>query len=135
MSLARNNTRTVLFFSLLLWTWGGPFAKQVLHRRWPYAQHWVMFSGASLDVCAVRFTERAEDGTETPVDRWETTDTDRWDVTRNERVIRDAAAATAAGRRLCRSVPRGTDLRVYARCATRTGWSRVVKGESNVCSK
>ncbi len=135
MPLARTITRTFLFFSLLLWTWGGPFAKQVLHRRWPYAQQWVMFSGASLDVCAVRFTERAEDGTETPVDRWEAAGKDRWDVTHTQRVIPDADAATAAGRRLCKSLPRGTDLRVYARCATRTGWSRVLKGESNVCSK
>ncbi len=135
VSALRKATRALVFFSLLLWTWGGPFAKQVVGKKWPYAQHWVMFSGASLDICAVRFTEKLEDGTQRAVDRWEVQGKNPWELSRGQRMIRTAAEATTLGKRLCRSLPDGTDLRVYSRCATRTGWKREAKGEINVCAK
>ncbi len=131
----RHAARVALFFSLLLWTWLGPFGNQVLHRHWSWAQHWVMFSGASLDLCAVRYTEKHPDGTESPVDRWQVLGLDRWSVPPSGRVIGTAAGATRQGQQLCRDLPSGTDLRVYARCATRTGWARQLKGETNVCSR
>ena len=137
MSLPRHVLvpRTLLFVAVAAFIVGGPVWKQALGRPSRALFQWVMFSGFGTDVCDVRFFEVAEDGSRTRVDRYAVLGYDaKTDAPASVKKMKDLAAATSVGKRLCKKLPAGTDLRARVRCASRDGWRQASKAEENLCA-
>jgi len=115
---------------------GGPVYEQGFGGRSKLLFHWMMFSGFGTEVCDVHYLEHAADGTLTEVDRYAVLGVPRSPSTaRSVWKVKDLAAAEALGRKLCRALPEGTDLRLKARCATTKGWRSVARAADNLCVK
>ncbi len=127
--------RTLAFLAVAGFIIGGPMWKQGLDRRSQVLFQWVMFSGYGTDVCDVRYVEVAADGARTPVDRYAVLGYDtKADAPGSIKKMKDLAAAKAVGKKLCRKLPEGTDLRTRVRCATKDGWRTMSKAEENLCT-
>jgi hypothetical protein len=124
--------RAVAFALIAFYTLGGPFYRQVLGGRNPVLRNWVMFSGANLDVCEVRF-HRAGDSE--AIDRYEVLGSEPWYMAgKSVRKLASLDDVWRQGRQLCHAMTAGTDLRADARCATRAGWKQVMTSEVDLCS-
>jgi hypothetical protein len=124
--------RMLVFGVLAAYTVFGPFYRQVFRGKNPYFPQWVMFSGANTDVCEVRF--HLADGT--AVDRYEALGIEPWYTAKKSvRRIGSVDEVWRQGRALCSKLGVGTDLRAEVRCARRTGWSRAMDGDVNLCGR
>lgn len=113
---------------------GGPVYEQGFGGRSKLLFHWMMFSGFGTEVCDVHYFERDQAGTLTELDRYAVLGVERSPSTaRSVWKVKDADAAEALGRKLCRALPAGTDVRLKARCATTKGWRSVAKAETDLC--
>ena len=93
-----------------------------------------MFTKYGVEICAVEYRQRAEDGRETPIDRLPALGYDRWwEAPRDARRLRDLREAQEQGAKLCKAVE-ARDVRLYARCGhLKRGWEEVAAGEENLC--
>jgi hypothetical protein len=122
--------RVLAFLALVAHLQAGSFAEQVLHVGRPETtMSWEMFGGTARDTCATEWFEVGPDGAMSPFDRL---------GTRSERpqkvLLRNAREVEDAGRRLCRLLGGARDVRVHARCGTRTGrWEEVATVDRPLC--
>lgn len=128
--------RVLVFCTLFGFMHFTPFYQQVLGHDEPWARDWVMFNDFGLDVCDVRYAIERPDGSRTPIDRYETLHYEDWrKAPKSVRKIKDRDGVNSVGRKLCHALPKGTDLRATARCASRKGWKTVERGEKNLCER
>jgi hypothetical protein len=124
--------RAIAFVAIAVYFVAAPAARQVFGVRSHAFRTWVMFSGANLDVCEVRYHEA---GREASIDRYEVLGHTPWySASGNVRKIKSVDDVWRQGRQLCGRLAPGTDLRADARCATRTGWKPVMRGDVNLCA-
>jgi hypothetical protein len=107
-----------------------PAARQVFDVRSDYLRAWVMFSGAARDVCVADFRVGGQDGRR--LDRFAVLGMARGDAPKSVVKMADADVVKRVARRMCEAT--GEDVRVQARCATRTGWKRVLRWEDTPCN-
>lgn len=125
--------RAAVFGLVTAFVWSAPAYVQLFHGPIRWLRPWAMFSGAGLDATEVRFVERLPDGSDRPLDRYEllaTTPAQRAALAK----VRDEAAARKLGRRMCKAIGEGADVRAYMRIATRQGWKRVLRAKENLCA-
>lgn len=115
------------------WLVGMPLARQVFGLESVYLHRWVMFTGFGLDICEVRFSTRNAAGEKEPVDRFALLGNSSLSPKRVQ-FVRSAAEARRLGQSLCSKMGRQTDLRLFARCATREGWHVVSRPRQNLCT-
>lgn len=127
--------RTLTFVACAAFIIGGPVYKQGLKRPSKVLFQWVMFSGFGVDVCDVRFSEADSAGDRHRVDRYEVLGYESAAAApKSIRKLKDKTAVEQIAKRMCRKLPEGTDLRVFARCATRKGWKTELKPTENLCA-
>ena len=108
-----------------------PAARQVFGLRSHAFRTWVMFSGANLDVCEVRYHEAGRDAA---IDRYAILGYSPWYAAGGAvRKLRSVDDVWRQGRQLCGHLAPGTDLRADARCASRSGWKSAMTSDVNLC--
>ena len=133
-STARLALRGAVALGVAAFLLGAPAARQLGGVRDPYLPQWVMFVGYGLDVCAVDYYARGDEG-DVEVDRFEVLAL-RWvDAPREVKRVASPAEAARLGRRLCAKLGAGVDLRMDLRCAARTGWTVEAAREEDLCAK
>ena len=134
--LLRRGLATCLVLAALL---GGPVLRQGLGvdhlagaptRLLP---RWAMFGSVGFGLTQVRFWRIDAAGQPQDVDASAALGLSFLDQPRGVWRLHGKADALRLGDRLCRTLGPGTDLRVYARTATRNGWKREAKGTRNLC--
>lgn len=126
--------RTVVFLAVFGFINFTPFYRQVLGGRAVWARDWSMFSAVGLDVCDVRYAQRLPDGTKVRIDRYDLLQYEDWlSAPKSVRKIKNEDGVASVGRKLCRALGPGADVRATARCASRKGWKRVARDDTNLC--
>lgn len=94
-----------------------------------------MFTGYGAgEVCDVRYTLRLGED-ETTLDRFSTLGYDQPRSAPSKiRRVENKKAALSLGRRLCRALDEGADVRLHARCAHKRGWRVVSQGQVSLCA-
>ena len=128
--------RLAAFAALAAFIVLGPFYRQVLHGEVRAFRSWRMFRGLGHDICDVRYSRVLPDGRAMDVDRYALLGVARPpNAPKDVWMIESTGAAETLAQRLCeRLPPTERDLRVVARCGTRTGWLPVSDGSRNVCA-
>jgi len=143
----RKGWRITLFVLFAAFMSFGPCYRQALNGRGDLPlglkvdrrlfRQWVMFSGFGTDICDVRFTQKMSDGSEVPLDRFELLGEPVWaQSSRSIRRLKTPDRAVHMGRQLCGVLRRdqdAPDVRVVARCGSKSGWRPQLAGEQNVC--
>jgi hypothetical protein len=122
------------FALIALWMFVGPIVTQGFHTFVPVFAAWHMFGSRARDLVELELARREPDGTLVPIQRMEVLgqgDPRRLPAAR-QRIVGEAEL-TRALRELCVKLPRGTDLRVKARIAERSGWRTLMTGDVNAC--
>ena len=119
--------RVALVAAALLYTWGAPFARQVLGARHPALRSWQMFNGAGLEVTQDRFWQ-VRDGAWERVDRGAILG-----PRKSSERFPDRDGARAMARRLCAMLGAGADVRLEHREASRKGWRVRIKRSERQC--
>lgn len=127
--------RLVVFLALAGAMIGQPLVRQGLERKTPkWVRSWQMFVGFGTDICDVRYAQVQPDGSRRPVQALEVLGYDsRREAPRSVWRITSEEGIDNLGRRLCRELGPGTDLRVEARCASRKGWRPTHDGSEPLC--
>jgi hypothetical protein len=119
------------------WMAFAPAYRQVFDGDSDWFPRWVMFHGFGRNVCDVTFFEVSDQGGKrTKVDRFEVLELSRsW--SNNKSLVRmdNKKAVASVGRRLCRALGPGTDLRAIARCGSRSTWKTKFDGKTNLCRR
>ena len=121
-------------FALLLvvFMFGGPFYVQVLGGRAPGVRTWVMFRGFGLDICEANFYEVRDAGL-VEIDRYALFGYDGLgDAPKSFRRLRTHREVGLHARKICRELS-PSEVRVEARCATKSGWRTVYTGQRDAC--
>ena len=128
--------RGLIFVLLAAWMIGGPMYRQLLNGSSRIPRSWVMFTGYGAgEVCDVRYTLTTPEG-ETTIDRFATLGHDvPHSAPKKIRRVENKKAALSLGRRLCRALDGGADVRLYARCAHKRGWRVIAQGQENLCAQ
>lgn len=121
--------RVVGFVLLAIHLQAGSLAEQVLHVRRPVTtMSWQMYSGKGKKICATTWYTADPDGALTPVDRLGAGD-------RQKRRLKNVQEVEDAARRLCTLLGPGADVRVRARCGTRSGrWKQAIRPDQPLCA-
>lgn len=83
---------------------------------------WKMFSAVGFGITQVRYWQVDASG------QWSELPSSRW-------IVHGLKAAEKEGRRLCRTLPPGSELRVDARTSSRRGWKNHAEAlERDLCS-
>lgn len=128
--------RGLVFAVLGAFLMGGPLLRQGLGLRNPYLPQWVMFVGYGLDVCAVRYAQRGDDGALQTLDRFALLGHPDWaSAPRSVKRVSDLQGGERLGRQLCGALGAGADVRMSLRCAARTGWTTVAADETDLCRR
>jgi hypothetical protein len=125
--------RLLAFVAILAFELGEPAYRQVFGGTNRFVRKWIMFEGIGLGVVDARFSEALPDGRSVAVDRFATLGLNRTSSPRDVRRIVHESNLRAVGQRLCAASAPGTDLRVVARIAERSGWRLIENGERNLC--
>jgi hypothetical protein len=106
-----------------------PSARQVFGVRSPYLRSWTMFSGFGLDLCVAEF----EGAGGAALDRYAVLDEHRATAPKWLRKLRSEDDVRGVAKRLCAKL--GQDVRVTAKCASRSGWKTVIRPKDPVCGR
>ena len=130
--------RHVRLTSLLVfgtWMLVGPLWRQVLgHRPDFWFPKWTMFTSYGKDVCKVEYHAGA--GLKSPkIDVFEVLGYEQpWDMPRNYWRLKSQNSVNQLGRRLCRTMGPGAEVRANVWCGHSTGWKRKDKATVNLCA-
>lgn len=119
----------------LLLVLGGPVGRQLLGLTDRHLSRWIMFRGIGLTLIDARFYSRSAQGELTRLDRYELLKRAPGEAKRDFRRLRSKKAVEQMGRRLCKALGEGADVRIVSRVATRSGWRPQLDGDSNVCER
>ncbi len=122
-------------FLALLLVLGGPVGRQLLGWTDKHLSRWIMFRGIGLSLVDARFYSRSAQGELTRLDRYELLSRAPGESKRAFRRLRSTKAVERMGRRLCKALGEGADVRIVSRVATRSGWRSQLSGDVNVCEK
>ena len=135
-----SNARLVLYLLIGGWIVLSPDYRQVFGGTSNWFPRWVMFHGFGRAVCDVRFFEVIDDGGEQPIrraiDRFEVLGKERsWST--NKSLVRMSSKSNVrkVGRKLCRALGEGADVRALARCGSRGRWKAKLNGKTKLCRK
>ena len=122
------------FALLVLWMFVGPIVTQGFRQRVYVFAAWHMFGRRALDLVEVELARREPDGRLVPIERTQVLGQgDRHKIPAARQRIIGEDGLDKAVRELCARLPRGTDLRVKARIAVRSGWRTLRVGDVNAC--
>ena len=115
--------RRLLFCGFALWMLSGPIYRQVLGGDNPYIREWRMYGMRAATDCRTLYEVREGEGW-AAVSRWELEEFQLQPRPgKKTRVLPAWRDAVRAGRRLCRKLPDGTELRFRRKCGHyRDGW-------------
>src|SRR5688572_10962580 len=105
---------------------------RVLGGRSPWLRDWLLYRDVGVGLVTARF-HVVSDGGEVTVDRFEVLK-ERRGVVSPISHMRGEEGLERVCRRLCAALGPGTDLRVRARIATRTGWADIDDGSHDRCA-
>lgn len=95
---------------------------------------WKMFSGVGVGLTQARYLQVRSDGSRTPVDIYATLGKSALDQPKGLWRLEGHKQAVIVGRRLCRELGPGTELRLIARTATLDGWKREKGRKEDLCA-
>jgi hypothetical protein len=121
------------------WIVFSPAYRQVFDGKSTWAPRWVMFHGFGRNVCDVRFFEMVEGPEGSPhrqkIDRFDVLDKERdWLINKSLVRMDSRTDVEKVGRKLCRKMGSGVDVRALARCGSRGRWIAKLNGKTNLCT-
>ncbi len=128
--------RATLFVVLASLTVGQPLVRQGLGIKTPkFVRTWQMFVGFGTDICDVRYYTIDPDGGRTRLDPIAALGFEsRREAPKSVWRVGDDRGVARLGQRLCVELDGREDVRVEARCATRSGWKEVADGSQPLCA-
>ena len=128
--------RRPIFVGLLAYILLGPAFPMLLGVREGPFRAWRMFWKWGSDICEVHYVKVDRGGRRSPLDRFRALGyRTRADAPRSLRFVRDPAAITEIGAKLCRKLGGRADVRVEARCGSPDGWVTANDGRQNLCPR
>ena len=132
--------RLVIFLVFGSWIVLSPAYRQVFDGKSTWFPRWVMFHGFGRAVCDARFFQMVDDGSggtvRQKIDRFEVLGKERsWSTNKSLMRMSSKGEVEKVGRRLCRALGPGSDVRVLARCGSRGHWVAKHNGKTTLCTK
>ena len=121
--------RWVVFCAAACWMLLSPAIVQVFGVKAPMVRAWQMFHRRGVGICSARYEDRGD-----AIDRFALFGVDRSSAPDDFRRITDETKARRMGKRLCRKLGAGADVRVLLRCGERDGLRTVLDREENLCA-
>ena len=130
--------RVLVFVTLAGYLVFSPAYRHAYGGRWDGVRAWRMFHGNAVDLCEVRYFERA-DGEDQLLDRFQVLgEPRRAEAPRKLRRL-NVRSVNPTARSLCAAIEKQTgvrpDIRIESRCATRKGWKSRDRRGTNHCKK
>jgi hypothetical protein len=131
----KNILFSALFACIALFIIAGPGIRQIGGSKSVVFRNWVMYSGFGRKFCQVDYFTMTDSGEKFAVNRFELLNATPWyKASRSIRRIPDKKSVENMGRRLCARLPKGSDLRVVSRCASRSYWKPAHDGSTPLCT-
>ena len=136
--LSGRQWRGLVLASGIVFILAGPAWVQVFGgRSGPWTRPWRMYTGVGRALCEVRFVRRVErsDGSvrDVPLDRRQTLGFTEGPAPRNVELLTTPEEVRAQGKKLCKRLGRGADVRVTARCSGATDWETAITTQERLC--
>ena len=126
--------RMVVLIGLGLFMVVGPGLRQVGGSKNVLFRNWVMYSGFGRKMCQVDYFTVSAEGVREPVDRFAVLGDKPWySASKSLRRIATKKDVARVGSKICRKLPKGSDVRVISSCGSHTFWQSAHDGTEPLC--
>jgi hypothetical protein len=134
-SASAERTRIVVILAISGLLLIPPFFEQVLGLGSPWIRSWQMYHYAGTQLCWVDYSRVAMNGERIPLNRFTTLGKkDRWSAPSSIRWLRNEDDIRDVGKKMCKEIGDGTDIRVVAQCASARRWEDAFDGTERLCT-